>query len=128
VRPRPPHRDLIVRLDGHVRFARLIDGAVADALWERMPIYGAVARTAAGSLELATEVMLAVAEPIPGQAPQTRNIYYAPTSGRVVFSASAEGVATGVLFAWAELVEPFPRAVLAAVADGARGSLLHADS
>ena len=124
---RPARRDLIIRIGHSVRFARLLDTSVADAIWERLPAYGVAERTLDGTLAVVLELSSELTPPI-GAGPLDRSaITYCLLTRRVVFP-SMTAATNGALAAWARLAEPFAPHALDAVAHGARVSLLHADS
>jgi hypothetical protein len=128
MRLRAPRRDLIVRIGGAVRFARLIDGPISNAIWERLPLYGAIERTVAGSLALPVGMTQALRQSQSDRDYNSTNIVYCPQSGRILFNPSVQDFAAQTLIGWAELAVPFSVEELEAITGGTRTSLLHADS
>lgn len=123
---RSARRDLIVRIGHSVRFARLIDTALADAIWERMPIYGTAERTRDGALAVVFELSSDLTLPTATHPLDRSHIAYCLLTRRIVFPTST--IANRALIPWASLTEPNATTEVASIAQGARVSLLHADS
>jgi hypothetical protein len=128
VRLRLPRRDIIVRIDRGVRFARLCDGAIAEAIWARLPCYGAAERTRDGALAFALEMPMLPKLTSDGARPSETGLDYCALTQRIVFpSATLDTTVIGRIN-WAQLAEPYPFRVLDSVPQGVRISLLHADA
>jgi hypothetical protein len=126
--PRLPRRDLIVRIDGNVRFARLADCTIADAIWGQLPCYGLAERTREGLLALAVEIPAQLTSPGTGTRQTATGLAYCLLTRRVVFPSARPTATASTLIAWAHFAEPYPSHTVDAVPHGARVSLLHADS
>ncbi len=125
-----PRRDVIVRIGPSVRFAQLNDNVMADAIWERLPHYGAAGRTAEGALALALalEVLPSALTPRTASRLTEASLSYCVATRRIVFPSAALAEAKGAFVIWAELAGPHVCNDLDDIPNGMRVSLLHADS
>jgi hypothetical protein len=123
---RTSRRDLIVRIGRSVHFARLIETSMADAIWDRMPIYGLAERTVDGTLAIGFELSSDLTLPAAPRALGRSSITYCLLTRRIVFPVAA--ATNSALLPWANFVEPAATADFDMATHGTRVSLLHADS
>ena len=134
-----PRREIIVRIGGHVRLARLMGTTAADAIWSGLPVYGTAEKPAAGLVAFLVHIALSGDDSVRMRAetePLDDGILgYCLTTQRIVLGDAGPPPldarilqAPQVIIPWARLIDPYPAEMLASVPQGARTALLHADS
>jgi hypothetical protein len=128
VRSVSAQRRLIVRIGGHVRLARLTDSAVADAVWETLPVYGASVRTSEGWLAFSLEIELPAPLAVVSLTQPRSYLLYCARARRILMPGANFPARQRHFEILALLEGPFPDTLLDNGPDGIRMSLMHADS